>query len=201
MHGYLMQLMAALSQGYSWCRLVSCMMTMHEFHTDNFFLSLYLCLFYAKSCPTLYILECCVYKVQYYATPLQFFLFYYNKPIIYAECLLRLFTTQHNIDTFLELSFSQQSSTQVYSNAVMHVIQRIPPSLFLRGLFLFHNYFLPVFLSFWLYLEADLLVPSVQELFLSFFGHSFAYVDHFIFLRYVWILTQRAALASREMSG
>ncbi len=28
-------------------------------------------------------------------------------------------------------------------------------------------------------------------------GHSFAYVAHFVFLRDVWIRTQRAAVASR----
>jgi hypothetical protein len=31
---------------------------------------------------------------------------------------------------------------------------------------------------------------------LEFIGHSFAYVVHFVFLRYVWIRTQRAAKAS-----
>jgi hypothetical protein len=29
-------------------------------------------------------------------------------------------------------------------------------------------------------------------------GHSLAYVAHFVFFKYVWIRTQRAALASRQ---
>ncbi len=33
---------------------------------------------------------------------------------------------------------------------------------------------------------------------LEFVGHSFAYVAHFVFLRNVWIRTQRAAVASRR---
>jgi hypothetical protein len=32
-------------------------------------------------------------------------------------------------------------------------------------------------------------------------GHSFAYVNHFVFLRDVWIRTQRAAKASRRATN
>ncbi len=32
-------------------------------------------------------------------------------------------------------------------------------------------------------------------------GHSFAYVAHFVFLRDVWIRTQRAAVASRRATN
>jgi hypothetical protein len=32
-----------------------------------------------------------------------------------------------------------------------------------------------------------------------FFGHSFAYVAHFVFLREVWIRTQSAAVVSRRL--
>ncbi len=58
------------------------------------------------------------------------------------------------------------------------------------GLFIFSK--IKILLDIWIY-----------SIFCIFFGrlkcvgHSFAYVAHFLFLRYVWIRTQRAAVASR----
>jgi hypothetical protein len=36
---------------------------------------------------------------------------------------------------------------------------------------------------------------------IEYVGHSFAYVTHFVFLRDVWILTQRAGVASRRATN
>jgi hypothetical protein len=53
--------------------------------------------------------------------------------------------------------------------------------------FLFHNVTISVTFSFLGGLECV--------------GHSFAYVAHFVFLRDVWIRTQRAAVASRRATN
>jgi hypothetical protein len=51
------------------------------------------------------------------------------------------------------------------------------------------------------------LLIGIEMVFCIFFGeqkyvgHSFVYVAHFIFLRYVWIRTQRAVVTSRRATN
>ncbi len=124
---------------------------------------------------------------------IAFFLFIYVQYVLYKELSKALQCTfwsavyaKYNTMLHLYSSFFFTIISLLYMQNVYSLC--LSYNLCFRGLFLIHNYFFTA-LSFYLNLSwswpSCRTVPNLQEYFLAFFCHSFAYVAHFIGLRYV----------------